>query len=131
MKIRCQRCHKTNQGRYKTFNLQIGEGKYETVTWCYPCLDAPLGSKKADKEMFDHFATPFWKLMGLPAKPDEIKFEKYLKWRGMSYGDYKREKDAILAKNSSALPDFEAHLKKYGTKSAPDPTFDKDGNRTS
>jgi hypothetical protein len=63
--------------------------------------------------------------MGQKAKPKDIALEKYLHRRGMTYGDYRRERELGLAKNPSALSDFEQHYKQYGRNNAPDPSFRK------
>lgn len=63
--------------------------------------------------------------MGLPPKPKEVAFEKYLKRRGMTYGQYRKEQTALYAKNPSAMKDFEQHYEKHGRKNAPDPQVNK------
>jgi hypothetical protein len=62
---------------------------------------------KSDKELFDSLQVPFWKLMGLPPKEKDIQYEKFLKHRGMTYGDAVRERDYYRARNESALKEFE------------------------
>jgi len=40
-----------------------------------------------NKSEFDKLQIPFWKLMGQKPKARDIVYEKYLKSRGMTYGD--------------------------------------------
>ena len=49
----------------------------------------------------DKLQTPFWKLMGQKAKPQDIAYEKYLKSRNMTYGDAWRERNANAQEKSS------------------------------
>ena len=125
MKIICDRCEQLNKGRYRTFDLEVKKGKKKMVTWCYDCLGLPFGKGKTDKKLFDELSIPFWKMMGQKPKPKDVQLERYLKHRGMSYGDMRRERDARLAKHPSAIKQFEKHVKKYGRKSEPDSTLRK------
>ncbi len=85
---------------------------------------------KSDRERFNELQTPFWKLVGLKPKEKDIKLEKFLKWKGMGYGDWRRERDAKAAKYPSALPDYQKHIKKYGRDNAPPPGFGKTDKET-
>ena len=55
----------------------------------------------SDHEKFNRLQVPFWKLMGLPPKPKDIAYEKYLKQRNMTYGDAVRERNARATERSS------------------------------
>lgn len=83
-------------------------------------------SGMTDNQRFEYLQTPFWKLMGLKPKPNEIKLEKYLHSRGMSYGDFRRERDRQEgASAKGGIQKFEQHFNKYGTNNAPTPAFEK------
>jgi uncharacterized membrane protein len=45
--------------------------------------------KPTDK-MLEYYATPFWKHMGLPPKPEEKVMEKYMKSKNLTYLDLQR-----------------------------------------
>jgi hypothetical protein len=110
----CDNCKQKNKGRYSTFEIQT-EGGYKFVTFCNDCR---YGKRpvKSQNEIFDSLQVPFWKLMGQKAKPKDIKLEKMLKWKGMTYGDWRRYRDyKENAKNSSAYNDFTEHVNKYGS----------------
>lgn len=77
--------------------------------------------------LFNKLQTPFWKMMGLKPKPREVQLDKWLKHKGMTYGEYRLMRDRREGKFQSALPTFEKHVNKYGTKSIPDTTFQKRG----
>lgn len=123
MKITCDNCKRKNQYHYYTVMINKSP-----VTLCEECRWGKRITKnsKTDKQMFDELQTPFWKLMGAKPKEKDIALEKYLKHRGMSYGDWRRERDYHAAKEQSALKDFNKHYKKYGGDNAPDPAFQKD-----
>lgn len=95
------------------------------MTVCYDCYYGSPKKGKSDSEKFDELQTPFWKLLGLKPKPKDLELERYLKHRGMSYGDWRRERD-YGAKHPSAMPEFERHYNKYGTRNAPDPSLRKE-----
>lgn len=61
---------------------------------------------KSDKERFDDLQIPFWRLMGQKPKPKDIAYEKYLKSRGMTYGDAVRERN-VNAPYKSAYEQFD------------------------
>jgi len=46
-----------------------------------------LGIRKSLKSKMEYYATPFWKIMGLKAKPEEKVMEKEMKRRGLTYLD--------------------------------------------
>lgn len=125
MKLKCDNCGQGNKGRYRSFDLEIEDGVTKWVTWCRDCLNGAITSTDKDKKLFEEFSIPFWKHMGLPAKPKDRAFEKYLKSRSMTYGDYRREKSFFQAKHESAVKQFEQHVNKYGTRNAPDSAFTK------
>jgi hypothetical protein len=80
----------------------------------------------SQKELFDKLQTPFWKMMGAKPKEHDKQLERYLRWKGMSYGDWRRYRDyKSKASYQSVLPEFEKHLNKYGRNNAPDPHFRK------
>lgn len=124
--LKCDNCGEGNKGRYRSFDLEYEEGKKKWVTWCRDCLEGDISSTDKDKKMFEEISTPFWKHMGLKPKPKEIAFERYLKNRGMSWGDYRKEKTFYQAKQESAINQFNQHVKKYGTKNEPNPVFGKE-----
>ena len=121
MTIYCDNCHKTNKGHYSSFWL---DGKI--VTLCNDCRFGPRPAKSPDKA-FDDLQTPFWKMMGQKPKPKDVALEQYLHRRGMTYGEWRREREVGLAKNPSVLNKFEEHWKKYGKNNAPDVQFHKNG----
>lgn len=41
----------------------------------------------SDQSLKEYAATPFWRHMGLKAKPEELAQEKYMKYRGWTYAD--------------------------------------------
>lgn len=123
--ITCDLCNETGKGRYKTVLLDD-----KPVTMCNDCRYGK-GVKRGGKSMnqlYDDLQVPFWKLMGQKPKPKDIKLEKYLKNRGMTYGDWRRERDYKMAKHQSALPEYEAHIKKYGRNNAKSFSFSKDNH---
>jgi len=128
MAITCDRCKETNKGQYKTFKWEYKEGKTKFVTWCYECLKVPLGKGKTDKKLFEELQIPFWKLMGKKPKERDKRLEKYLKWRGMTYTDWRRERDFYLAKNQSAIKEWENHYKTNGKESIPNEQIYKKNN---
>lgn len=91
------------------------------------CSKPNYGKKIAvtDKELYDKLQTPFWKVLGLKPKPHELELEKRLKWKNMSYGDYRRNQEAGKAQNPSAIKDFEKHISKYGRYNGPSVDFQK------
>lgn len=125
-KLFCELCGQTNKGRYSTFYLEYDEGKKKIVTWCDDCRFMPKG--KTDKKRWEDLQTPFWIMSGQKPKPRDIKLDKYLKHRGMTYADWRRERDyKEHAKYPSALKDYEQHINKYGTKNAHEPSVSKRG----
>jgi len=83
-------------------------------------------SLKSEKEIFDELQTPFWKIAGMKPKPHEQKLERLLKWKNMSWGDYRRYRDHLArASHPSAMPRFENHIKKYKWNNEPAPSFTK------
>lgn len=52
--------------------------------------------------------------MGQQPKPKDIAYEKQLKRRNMTYGDAVRERDYYRAREQSALPKLQEHLKRGG-----------------
>ncbi len=98
------------------------------MTFCDDCrYGRTVKNVKTKKQLFDEFQTPFWKMAGFKPKPHEVKFEKWLKAKGMTYGDYRRLRDSKLAKQPSAVPQFYKHYQKYGRNNAPNPSFTKAG----
>ncbi len=81
---------------------------------------------KNPNKIFDNLQVPFWRVAGLKAKPKEVAFEKYLKWKGWSYGDYRKIRDSKLARQPSGMKEFEDHWRKYGRENAPVPDFQKE-----
>lgn len=117
-KIKCTNCGGVNKFTYKSFYLEVEEGKKELVTWCEDCLSGPVSSTDKDRKFLEEISTPFWKHMGLKPKPKEVAFEKYLKSRNMSYGEYRKEQ-AHKAQNPSSYGEFAQHVNKYGTRENP------------
>lgn len=66
-------------------------------------------SKGEHRITFDDLQIPFWRLMGQKPKPKDIAYEKYLKSRGMTYGDAVRERDYYQARNPSALKQWQKY----------------------
>ena len=101
MNIRCDSCKSTNKGRYSTF--WSGDA---LKTLCYECR---YGKKagKSQEQIFNELQTPFWKLMGQKAKPKDIAYEKYLKSRGMTYGDAVKERNYKYGKEKGAYEQFQ------------------------
>lgn len=131
MNIRCDQCRKKNKGRYKSFLMEFEvEGKVNSrhVTMCYDCLDSPLPTGRTDKQMFEHISTPFWIHAGLKPKPHEAQQMKYMKSRGMSWGDLRKERYANVPKANTGVNEFQQHVDRYGRKNAPDPSFGKESN---
>ncbi len=120
MNLRCDNCQSKSKGRYSTFWLEN-----KLVTLCHECRYGQPRNIKSPNKIFDELQTPFWKLMGQKPKPKDIALDKYLHSRGMSYGDWRREREAGLAKNPSALNQFEKHYKKYGGNNEPNTSFNK------
>ena len=46
-----------------------------------------LKDRRSLKTKMKYYATPFWKIMGLKAKPEEKKMEREMKRRGLTYLD--------------------------------------------
>jgi hypothetical protein len=119
--ITCDVCKQSGKGRYKSFYIEE-----HLVTMCDECR---LGKRikrngKSMNQLFDELQTPFWKMMGAKPKPKDVVLERYLKSRGMSYGDWRRERDfKENARYQSALPQYEAHVKKYGNSGQPPPEY--------
>lgn len=109
-KIVCDRCGDINKFGYKTFLYEYKEGKKKLVTWCEDCLGTRVSSGKTSQQLLEHISTPYWKHLGLKPKPKEIAFEKYLKSKGMTYGDHRRLQ-ATKATIPSVLPEFNKHIK--------------------
>jgi len=81
---------------------------------------------KTQNQTWEEINTPFWRLMGAKPKPRDIKLEKYLKSKNMTYGDWRRAREYNRAHYPSAVGHFQEHIKKYGTKNEPDPQVNKD-----
>lgn len=121
--ITCDICKQTGKRRYRT---KLIDG--QPITMCDDCRYGRGLPKnyKSKEQIFNELQTPFWKMMGAKPKPRDIVLENYLKRRNMSYGDWRRERDfKEQAKYESALPQFEAHVKKYGTGNSPAIPFNK------
>lgn len=63
-----------------------------------------------NKQEFDKIQIPFWKMMGQKPNAQDEAYEKYLKWKGMSYGE------AVFLRNQggsggAALDRFNQHGK--------------------
>lgn len=78
-------------------------GRFRRVSVTYPKPRNKMSSYA--KQQFEKLQTPFWKLMGQKAKPKDIAYEKYLKARGMTYGDAVLERN-LHADNPSAYSQF-------------------------
>ena len=67
---------------------------------CNECTEkSRTGRQKMGKWMSNQYlekyaSTPFWKHMGLPPKKHEIKQEKEMKRRGLSYADLQRARNS-------------------------------------
>ncbi len=62
-----------------------------------------IGEKPKDtrslKTKEDHWATPFWKHMGLKAKPHELAQEREMKRRGLTYRDLQKARNRNVKPN--------------------------------
>ncbi|MCR4290489.1 MAG: hypothetical protein NUV86_09555 [Candidatus Scalindua sp.] len=108
MKITCDSCKKTDKRSYSTFFYEK-----KLMTLCYECrygVPVPRNTISPNAQ-FNKYQIPFWKLMGQKPKPKDIAYEKYLKHRGMTYGDAVRERNRN-AQNPSAAPKLEKFLYK-------------------
>jgi hypothetical protein len=98
---------------------------YQSICKCNDIINIdkiPL----TDNKMFERLQTPFWKMAGLKPKPKEIALDRYLKWKGKTYGDWRRERDkAAGANNPSGMKQFEEHWHKYGRDNEPVTPFTK------
>lgn len=56
------------------------------------------------EHMLNYLATPFWRLMGLKAKPEEVAMEKEMKRRNLSYLDLQK----IRAKQAETMRTFDS-----------------------
>lgn len=83
---------------------------------CRRCLAAgPKDEKEQNRHQvylqgkyyYEKLQTPFWKMMGLKPKPKELALDKWLAWRGMTYGDWRKERDQLKAHNPGAVNQFE------------------------
>ena len=101
----CDKCKGKNKGRYRTFKVEEGPQKGEIVTWCYDCLGTSSSYGKSDHEMWEHISTPWWKIAGLPPKPQDVALEKRMKSKGMTYGDLRKLRN-LKATHPSAVNDF-------------------------
>lgn len=122
-----QFCSKCGKKKRKYIGTLFGTPAVLYKSNCHCEIESVLGRKisLSEKALFDKLQIPFWKLMGLKPKQREIELEKKLKKRNMTYGDYRRERDYYLARQPSALPQFEKHIKKYGRKNEPNTSFQK------
>ena len=103
MKIVCNQCKRADRRKYSTFYYED-----KLLTLCYECrygVPVPKGGISQDAQ-FDKYQVPFWKLMGQKPKPKDIAYEKYLKYRGMTYGDAVRERN-LHASEPSVYSKFE------------------------
>ncbi len=128
-KVEDQFCKTCGQKKRKYVGSILGSDAVLFEPTC-SCGQRDIGKRlaKSEKQIWDEISVPIWRLSGLKPKPKELQFEKYLKKRGMTYGDYRREQDYYQAKSQSAMGKFESHLKRYGKNSAPDPSFGKESH---
>lgn len=82
---KCPECGKNPATIHEVMGVMRCRSCRERVQTRY--LNDKLGGWMSNQHLREHAATPFWKHMGLPPKPDEVKKEKYMKWKGMTYGD--------------------------------------------
>jgi hypothetical protein len=124
--MECDICGEKNKGHYRLIEV-----KKKLIWVCAECRTGRRLYRRGHhpNTIFRELQTPLWRKLGLKPKKNELEKEKYLKWRGMDYADYRREQDYYQAKYPSALPEFESHFKKYGRKNAPDPTFQRTDKR--
>jgi len=98
----CSKC-KTKKKKYIGMILGTPAVLYKPMCSCESSEYKKIG--KSDKEVFDSLQIPFWRLMGQKPKPKDIAYEKYLRSRGMTYGDAVRERN-YQARNPSAYEQF-------------------------
>ena len=85
-KAKCPNCGKEPAIIHPIYGVMPGKK-------CRKRLDrerAERGSLKDHRSLktkMEYYATPFWKVMGLKAKPHEKKMEREMKRRGLSYLD--------------------------------------------
>lgn len=145
MQLKCKYC----DGRYKLKLEQWGSNLYlgsctnplhvYSVWLAYKLINGEWKLKQTqihssqkpqvmssyEKQKFDKLQIPFWKMMGLKPRQEDIEYEKYLKSKGMTYGDAVLERSYNSAQHKSALPQFEEHINKYGRYGQPQTKFKK------
>ncbi len=123
--LSCDICKQGGKGRYVSRDFEIGDNKKKLMTVCWECLDIRPSIGKTDKQMYEHISTPLFVHAGLkPNAQDKAKLA-YMKAHNMSWGDLRKEKYSKLAGHESAMPEFQKHLAKYGTKNAPETKVNK------
>jgi ribosomal protein L37AE/L43A len=123
--------------------LTIGEYKCQKCTRCLVCgkrpavinqtygvlpcshcsraVDGkPLKGFRLTEKTLEYFATPFWKHMGLKAKPEEGKMEREMKRRGLTYLDLQRRRNLNAPYSNKAIVD---KLERGELHGKPDPTY--------
>ena len=86
-------------------------GRFQQIAVHYPKKDKRQMMPSYQKQEFDKLQIPFWKMMGLKPKPQEIAYEKMLKRRNMTYGDAVLERDRLNnASTPSSMPKVMEHL---------------------
>lgn len=81
--------------------------KFNGVMNCKKCSEEmkfkPMSGFFMNEERREYFATPFYKIMGLKPKPEEIKMEKEMHRRGLTFLDMKKIRNMNARFDSSKI----------------------------
>lgn len=88
--MKCPKCGKEPAIMHKQLGVLPGEKCQQR----YLRERKPLSVHRSVESRLREYATPFWKIMGLPPKPREIEAEKKMKQSGKTYLDLQRERIA-------------------------------------
>lgn len=89
--MKCPVCGKEPAKNHKQLGILPGKKCQERRLRDRSAM-APLGTFRSVESRLREYATPFWKIMGLPPKPEEIAAEKRMKREGKTYLDVQRER---------------------------------------
>lgn len=95
-------CRKKHQFSY--WNLLQSYKCDRCLTPDYERNEANRHAKLVERNnYYDKLQIPFWKLMGQKPKARDIALDRYLKFHGLTYGQWKQKRDYYEARNPSAL----------------------------
>lgn len=94
--MKCPKCGKEPAIMHKQLGVLPGERCQQQ----YLRERKPLGVYHSVESRLREYATPFWKIMGFPPKPQEIEAERRMKQSGKTYLDVQRER---LAKSKETF----------------------------